>query len=100
MKIDKNQMTLSLSLAVKILALFGLAVAIFLQIFIIQKYIYEFMNLSAFWNVFGTVLFVLYFCCFFGLVVGLGQSGHGGVSPRDVIVELYTIFFSKKDKEN
>jgi hypothetical protein len=94
----KHNFSFPLNVAKKVFCLFGIAVGIFLVVFIVERFIYSFIYISGFWNVFGIILSLLYLSGFFGLIFGFGQMGHGGASPKNVISELYRAVFPKNRK--
>ncbi len=82
----------------KLLFSFFFTVLIFFLIyFIIARLIFRIAEIPTFSNVLGIVLFFLYYFTFGGFLYGLGMLGHGGVSPKKIIYELFNTYFKKSD---
>lgn len=71
------------------------AIALFLIFIIIVKFVFLDIQLSYSINTLGIVLFLIYFGNFFMLMFAIGFLGHGGVSPKDVILNIYRILTKK-----
>jgi len=83
--------------AKSILALM-LLVAIFLAFYIVSVFFTDKKLFPAIWNLIGTILFMLYYCCFFGLIYGLGKASGAGSSSKQVYKDLLNIFAKSENK--
>ena len=87
-------------ITLRTLSIIGLIVATFLVFNIAIRFWFPSIELPFPWNVVGTVLFFLYFGAF-GILYGLGEAGHGGVSPSSVLKGLHSMVFkSESTNEN
>ena len=82
-----------------LLFVFAFIVAIFLITVIVLRFMFPAIDIPYPWNVIGIVLFFLYYGAFFIAMVALGSLGHGGISPRNVVFDLYKLLV-KGNKSN
>lgn len=75
-----------------------LITGLFLIFFGISVFIFDERPFSGFGYILGMILFVLYYCCFMGLIYGLGKVSGAGGSSSQVYKELLNIFSSNGSK--
>ena len=75
-----------------------LLVALFLVYFGISLFFLDKKPFPVILNITGTILFMLYYCCFTGLIYGLGKASGAGGSSKQVYKELFNIFSKYESK--